>query len=99
MQSTFTLEDWIFILRAWLDESYPLDQGKSQMKKHNLNPEGNQATAPGAEATGLLSRRAFVLRGSAAATLGAALSGLPLALGDDLSRESGFTAFSEKQKK
>ena len=29
MQSTFTLEDWIFILRVWLDESYPLDQGKS----------------------------------------------------------------------
>jgi len=30
MRFTFTLEDWIFILRAWLDESYPLDQGKSQ---------------------------------------------------------------------
>ncbi len=29
MQSTFTLEAWNFILRVWLDESYPLDQGKS----------------------------------------------------------------------
>ena len=31
MQSTSTLEDWIFILREWLDESYPLDQGKSHL--------------------------------------------------------------------
>jgi gluconate 2-dehydrogenase gamma chain len=69
------------------------------MKKHHLNPEGNQATAPGAEATGRLSRRAFVLRGSAAATLGTALSGLPLVLGDEASSGSGFTTFSEKQKK
>ena len=30
MRFTFTLEDWIFILRAWLDESYPLDLGKSR---------------------------------------------------------------------
>ncbi len=30
MLSTFTLGDWIFILRGWFDESYPLDQGKSQ---------------------------------------------------------------------
>ena len=30
MQSTLTLEDWISILRGLLDESYPLDQGKSQ---------------------------------------------------------------------
>jgi len=29
MQSTFTLEDWIFILMDQLDESHPLDQGKS----------------------------------------------------------------------
>ena len=29
MRFTFTLEDWIFILRTWLDESYPLDLGKS----------------------------------------------------------------------
>ena len=33
MRFTFTLEDWIFILRAWLDESYPLDLGKSLIKK------------------------------------------------------------------
>ncbi len=32
MQSTFTLEGWIFILRVWRDETYPLDQGKSQKK-------------------------------------------------------------------
>ncbi len=33
MRFTFTLADWIFILRAWLDESYPLDQGKSRFGK------------------------------------------------------------------
>ncbi len=69
------------------------------MKKRHSNSEGAQATAPGAEATGFLSRRAFVLRGSAAVVASTTLSGLPLVLGDDLSRESGFTAFSEKQKK
>ncbi len=31
MRFTFTLEDWIFILRTWLDESYPLDLGKSHL--------------------------------------------------------------------
>jgi hypothetical protein len=29
MQFTFTLADWIFILRTWLDESYPLELGKN----------------------------------------------------------------------
>ena len=33
MRFTFTLEDWIFILRTWLDESYPLDLGKSHYFK------------------------------------------------------------------
>ena len=69
------------------------------MKKHQSGAEGTQATAPGAEATGVLSRRAFMLRGTAAVAASTALAGLPLALGDDSSREPGFSAFSEKQKK
>lgn len=69
------------------------------MKKRHSNSEGALATAPGAEASGILSRRAFVLQGSAALAVGTALSGLPLVLGDELNRESGFIAFSEKQKK
>ena len=36
MQSTSTLVAWIFILREWLGECYPLDQGKGQ--KNNIRP-------------------------------------------------------------
>ncbi len=42
MRFTFTLEDWIFILRAWLDESYPLDLGKSR-KLNFFQPDGSIA--------------------------------------------------------
>ena len=38
MRFTFTLEDWIFILRAWLDESYPLDLGKSPKNYLAMRP-------------------------------------------------------------
>jgi len=68
------------------------------MKKRHSNSAGTQATAPGAKLAEFLSRRAFVLRGSAAVALGTAFSGLPLVLGDELSHKSGITAFSEKQK-
>jgi hypothetical protein len=33
MQSTSTLEVWIFILRESANESHPLDQVKSQLNK------------------------------------------------------------------
>lgn len=69
------------------------------MKKRHSDPEGAQTTAAGAGATGFLSRRAFVLQGSAAVAASTALSGWPLVLGEELSHESEFTAFSEKQKK
>ena len=69
------------------------------MKKHHADAEGAQSTAPGAEATGSLSRRAFMLRSTAVVAASTALSGLPLALSDDLSREPEFSTFSEKQKK
>jgi len=69
------------------------------MKKRHSNSAGTQATAPGAEITEFLSRRAFVLRSSAAVAVSAAFSGLPLVLGDELNHEPGFTTLSEKQHK
>lgn len=69
------------------------------MKKRHSNFAGNQATAPGAAVTEFLSRRAFMLRGSAAVAVSVAFSGLPLVLGDEPGRKSGFTALSEKQQK
>lgn len=69
------------------------------MKKLRADREGAQATAPGAQATGFLSRRAFVLRGSGALAASTAFSSLPQVLGDELSGEPEFSTFSEKQKK
>ena len=68
------------------------------MKKCHANSEGTQATVPGAEATEFLSRRVFILRGSAVVAAGTALSGLPSVLGTELSRDSKLIVFSEKQK-
>lgn len=68
------------------------------MKKRHPDSEGAQTTAPGADATEFLSRRAFMLRGSAALAVSTALSGLPLVLGEEPGRESSFFTFSGKQK-
>lgn len=69
------------------------------MKNHHSDSEGDQTTAVGAEATGCLSRRAFVLRGSTALALSTTLSGLSLVRCGEASRESGVFTFSANQKK
>ncbi len=66
------------------------------MKKRQTDSEGTQATAPGAGATPFLSRRTFVLQGSAALAAGTTISSLPLALAWESGRASSLT-FSDKQ--
>ncbi len=69
------------------------------MKKRHLDIESAQVSWPNALDMRGLSRRAFVLRGSAALAATTALSGIPLVLGEELIRETGFSTFSEKEKK
>lgn len=68
------------------------------MKKKQTDKDGTQALAYGAKPTATLSRRAFVLRGSAALAVGRTFSVLPLVLGGELSAATAFPGFSSKQK-
>lgn len=66
------------------------------MKKHHSDREGARRTVRGAQADARLSRRAFVLRGSAALAAGAAM---PFTLAEGSSAETAPVDFSEQQKK
>lgn len=68
------------------------------MKKFQADKEGTRAIPHGVRATGTLSRRAFVLWGSAALATGTTLSVAPLVLGEELIRDTVFSVFSENQK-
>lgn len=69
------------------------------MKKYQADNEGTQAVAHGARATRSLSRRAFMLHSSVALAASTTLAVVPLGLSDELTRETEFSVFSEKQRK
>lgn len=69
------------------------------MKRRHWNTEGSYSAVPAACVAGVLSRRAFLLRGSAALAVTTALPGLPLVLGEETSQETEFSVFSDKQAK
>ncbi len=68
------------------------------MKKRQTDSEGTQTTAPGAGATPFLSRRAFVLHGSAALAAGATLSDLSPARADEPGPQSSFSLSAGRKK-
>jgi gluconate 2-dehydrogenase gamma chain len=69
------------------------------MKKRRLDTEGCQSGVPSAWVADVLSRRAFLLRGSTALAVSCAFPSLPLVRGEEFDPESALSSFSDKQAK